>query len=696
MTNLLAAAGDTVHVIAHRWVGAPLVTEELAGGRLIVHRVALDQPVPSSWAATMVPEGSHVPRALLASSYPSQAFSWQAAVLGERLIEADDIDVIEAQEWEAPLYYLQVRRALGLGPARRPPCIVHLHSPTEFIFAANQWDTAVADYQPAAALEAYSIAAADAILCPSRYLAEQAVSRYQIDRARLHVIPYPLGEFPHIDRSADVWKSGSMSYVGRLEPRKGILEWVSAVAGVAGNRPSQVFEFVGGDTPLQSTGSVTIGESAQRKLPRTLRRQFHFHGSRDRAGIEDVLTRSCISVVPSRWENLPYSCIESMCSGLPMIVSPNGGMRELVEDGVSGWIATDGTPNGLAGALTRALEASGADRARMGAAAEDRVRRVCANDVVVRQHRELKTRLVQTSRAASSRAEAMFSAKGRERTLGVVISSPSGAWPLDACVSSIRAQGDPPAVVFVVGDHAGQEVAAGWHVSLESGQSAGAASLAAAIDMLSDSSLSGVVFVDGRVSVNAGLLAACRDVFDRNARLGIVSPWTRQTSPADGVRVPPLPEAPYLWQDGQFHPVVAVRRAVLHRMLCSECETTASAPVDAVSRGTDSVARDDDPRTALLDAAVRSGWAALTYPAVLGSFAMDFEKPGPRRPPVRYSAMAQAVQRLHVPLLTWLRTCAPADRIAFVRRGIRHPGRSARSLTGRALRGWRGRRKGPI
>jgi hypothetical protein len=58
--------------------------------------------------------------------------------------------------------------------------------------------------------------------------------------------------------------------------------------------------------------------------------------------------------------------------------------------------------------------------------------------------------------------------------------------------------------------------------------------------------------------------------------------------------------------------------------------------------------------------------------------------------------MAQAIQRLHVPLLQWLRNSPAADRVAFVRQGVRNPGRSVRSLTDRALYGWRTRQKGPI
>jgi hypothetical protein len=106
------------------------------------------------------------------------------------------------------------------------------------------------------------------------------------------------------------------------------------------------------------------------------------------------LSTFSIAVVPSRWENLPYTCIEAMATGLPVLVSPNGGMSELIGDGDSGWVARDGSPDGLAEALRRALSVSPAERAAMGARASEAVRRMCANDIVVSRHLEHRSKAV--------------------------------------------------------------------------------------------------------------------------------------------------------------------------------------------------------------------------------------------------------------------------------------------------------------
>jgi glycosyltransferase involved in cell wall biosynthesis len=690
MTDLLAKAGETVHVIAHRWDGAPKAREESADGRLIVHRVALDE-VPSDSGRLARPAGSEqVPQGLLASSFPSQAFSWQAAFLAERLIENDAIDIIEAQEWEAPLYYFQLRRALNLGPARRPPCVVHLHSPTEQIFAANHWDVRVADYAPAVALEEYSITNADALLCPSRFLAAQAIARYRIDPSLVNVIPYPLGDSWRVDRDADTWSAGSICHVGRLELRKGILEWVDAVAMVASDYPDMRVDFVGGDTPVDVTGGVSVGDAVRARVPRRIRRQFRFHGVRDRRGVLAVLSRARVAVVPSRWENFPYSCIESMSSGLPVLASPNGGMREMVDDGTSGWIAPDAGPAGLASALRRALETPASRLQQMGDAAAETIRRICDNDAIVARHLEVKRRVASTPArrpvhvAPSSDVAPSDVGSGFRRIapprrgIGVIVICPSDASPLDSCLSSIREQTEPPAAVCVICDRPTSlastiSSADGWQIVAPAQLRPDDVEMTAAWRMASGGqSLLGLAFIDSRMRLEPEFLARCATAFSEDDRLGIVSAWTHETAPKDRVRIQPNPGVPYLCGDKLITPYVAVRAEALEEII----RPSGAGPTTCARR-------------TAFDRVMQSGWAALTYPAVLGTIAFDRDDPAAREEVVRYSTIARALQRLHTPILRWLLACSPEERLALLRQGLRSPRRSVQWLAERTLRGWR-------
>ena len=75
-----------------------------------------------------------------------------------------------------------------------------------------------------------------------------------------------------------------------------------------------------------------------------------------------------IYLLPSLWENCPYSCLEAMASGRAIVCSDQGGMPELIEDGVTGLLATSEDPPSYSEQLTRLIENSTL-RHTLGAAA---------------------------------------------------------------------------------------------------------------------------------------------------------------------------------------------------------------------------------------------------------------------------------------------------------------------------------------
>lgn len=72
----------------------------------------------------------------------------------------------------------------------------------------------------------------------------------------------------------------------------------------------------------------------------------------ERHDVDALLLQSDIFVLASNWEGLPRSIIEAMRSSIPVIASNVGGVSELVEQGVSGFLV----PRGDAPSLTKALQ----------------------------------------------------------------------------------------------------------------------------------------------------------------------------------------------------------------------------------------------------------------------------------------------------------------------------------------------------
>lgn len=391
ITRLLAEHGETVHVIGERWEGAPRRTEYQCDGRVVIHRISSEDRelypslVPGAAAEAEV-------AAMLRSDFLPQWFSWVAAGLVERLVAEQEIDVIEAQEWEAPLFYFLQRRALGLGPSRRPPCLVHLHSPTEFIFKENDWPLDRPDYQPQKRCEDYVIHAADGHLCPSEFLAAQASAHYGLT-SPIEVIPLPLGDGREQHRDRQVWSGGDITFVGRLEPRKGIIEFVDAAIAVSRERPDLRFNFIGSDNRYNDR--LSVHDLLSHRIPDAQKTAFRFQGGKPRAQVLALLGKARIAAVPSRWENFPNTCVEAMASGLPVLATRNGGMAEMIRDGESGWLAPDGSAplsERIAEALLRAVDTPPERLAEMGAAAAAAIRETCDNRRITERHIAVRAR----------------------------------------------------------------------------------------------------------------------------------------------------------------------------------------------------------------------------------------------------------------------------------------------------------------
>jgi glycosyltransferase involved in cell wall biosynthesis len=91
-----------------------------------------------------------------------------------------------------------------------------------------------------------------------------------------------------------------------------------------------------------------------------------------RSDIVDILAAADCFVLPSLSEGLPMSVLEAMAAGLPSVVTPVGGVPELVVHGENGIHVPVHDPSALAGAITD-LALSAPLRDRLGCAARARV-----------------------------------------------------------------------------------------------------------------------------------------------------------------------------------------------------------------------------------------------------------------------------------------------------------------------------------
>lgn len=149
------------------------------------------------------------------------------------------------------------------------------------------------------------------------------------------------------------WGIGQAKYVigtvARMAPQKGLQYLLEAVALIKKTDPRKAGEIacvVAGDGPLQA-------ELANQAKRLGIENQIIFPGFvRD---MPDVLACLDIFVIPSIAEGLSITTIEAMAAGLPVIASRVGGLPELVDEGVTGYLVEPRNPSALAQAILKMM-----------------------------------------------------------------------------------------------------------------------------------------------------------------------------------------------------------------------------------------------------------------------------------------------------------------------------------------------------
>lgn len=151
-------------------------------------------------------------------------------------------------------------------------------------------------------------------------------------------------------------------FSGRMETRKGIHLCKEIAASIL-ERFEVAFVFAGQDL-FNYLGGTLLPYLQTKKLKGSV----HYLGKLDLMDVRSCLRQTDIFLLPSVWENCPYSCLEAMAAGRAIVSSDQGGMPELIRHGENGLLARSGDPASYVACLEQLIE-NDALRKRLGAAA---------------------------------------------------------------------------------------------------------------------------------------------------------------------------------------------------------------------------------------------------------------------------------------------------------------------------------------
>jgi glycosyltransferase involved in cell wall biosynthesis len=118
-------------------------------------------------------------------------------------------------------------------------------------------------------------------------------------------------------------------------------------------------------------------------------------------GARRLMAAFDVVIHPSLWEGQPVVVQEALAERVPVVAAGTSGVRDLVRDGITGYVVEPGSPAEMASAAGAVLSCAAgetpppaAPRAPLPAAALDELRRSHGAAFAVARHRELYDELL--------------------------------------------------------------------------------------------------------------------------------------------------------------------------------------------------------------------------------------------------------------------------------------------------------------
>jgi glycosyltransferase involved in cell wall biosynthesis len=324
---------------------------------------------------------------LLGRAVPYTRFVISASsALWQKFLELhnqEPFDVVDAPEHLAEGFYPAISKVA--------PLAIRLYTPhSKFIAEGLHNVSASFDHQCVAMFERAAMLHADRLTSPSRDLAEFVSQdmNYPLDAIKLIYNPIDPTEFCPEGKMAIEADDDRLKvvFVGRLEERKGVRYLVHAIPEVVRAVPNAHFYIIGDDTNTAKGQTSALAELKQfiaetncganiTFIPRVLLTELPmYYRSAD------------ISIVPSLYDNSPYTCLEAMSCGRPVIGTNAGGTPEYIGD--AGVLIEPKDSKAIAQALIALLKDE-KKRKALGQMARERVLKLFQRTAVAEQTAEL-------------------------------------------------------------------------------------------------------------------------------------------------------------------------------------------------------------------------------------------------------------------------------------------------------------------
>jgi glycogen synthase len=264
----------------------------------------------------------------------------------------------------------------------------------------GKWNKPYWTYRAGEDPERLNLLLADEVTAPCRAIADAVSSIWDLNVKDIAIIPNVFIASRNLLSIPGDTSTGTITFIGRLEMRKGVFDLAEAIPLVLREFAEAKFRFVGRSLNHPASGK-DIRSLLQSRL-KAFGNSVEFIEGVPHDAVHQFYASSDICVFPSVWENFPNVCLEAMSAARGVVGSSAGGMAEIIEHERTGLLVPPRNPRAIARAILQMLR-DPAQRIRMGLAARDHVMHAYAPNVIAPMqeasyHRAISRSLTRTAK----------------------------------------------------------------------------------------------------------------------------------------------------------------------------------------------------------------------------------------------------------------------------------------------------------
>jgi glycosyltransferase involved in cell wall biosynthesis len=190
---------------------------------------------------------------------------------------------------------------------------------------------------------------------------EYLMRRFGLPKDRFTKIFAPADSiYAQVSAGRDYARAARLLFAGTWIPRKGIDDMVPAFATLARRHR---------ELSLTVLGAGVSTEAVVASFPDDVRSRVTYLQTASERENADEFAKADIYVLPTLFDGGPLTSVEAMMSGLPLVTTPVGLMKEAIRHGQNGLLVPVRSPEAIVGAIERLL-ADRMLRERLGRAAQ--------------------------------------------------------------------------------------------------------------------------------------------------------------------------------------------------------------------------------------------------------------------------------------------------------------------------------------